>query len=292
MQPKKFRGGDMREAMVKVRQAMGEDAMVLSSRAGETENEKWVEIVAATPKDVEEYRRRMASASSTAASRPGSAARIGPFVLALVGPAGAGKTLTAVKLALSHHAFGSGKVGFITLDTYRVGAINELQTYAEIAGIPVEVVYNRKELPGAMQRLRSCETIIVDTPGRVPGAMGVRAPWESLLKEMGAQEIHLVVPAGLRTDVARYLKASFMGLGVTHLLPSKLDQVLGDAGLAELVEQVKLPTRWVADGQEVPADLRPAGTRILSSLGQLQQAGGMDRGGRNLQDQELVVRAG
>ena len=291
MQPKQFRGVDMREAMAKVRKAMGEDAMVLSSRVGEADDGKWVEIIAATPADVEAYRQRMSNASTPASPRP-QAAQLGPFVLAVVGPAGAGKTLTAVKLALSHHAFGGGKVGFITLDTYRVGAVNELQTYAEIAGIPVEVVYNRKELPGAMQRLRSCETIIVDTPGRVPGAMGVTAPWEGLLREINAQEVHLVVPAGLRTDVARYLKASFRGLGVTHILPSKLDQVLGDAGLAELVEQVKLPTRWVADGQEVPADLRPAGTRILSSLGQVSQGMGLDRNGARPQEHELVVRAG
>jgi flagellar biosynthesis protein FlhF len=233
----------------------------------------------------------MARTEGSDRTRPQSP-EIGPFVLALVGPAGAGKTLTAVKLALSHHAFGRGSVGFITLDTYRVGAVNELQTYAEIAGIPVEVVYNRKELPGAMQRLRSCETIIVDTPGRVPGAMGVTAPWESLLKGMGVQEVHLVVPAGLRIDVARYLRASFQGLGVTHILPSKLDQVLGDAGLAELVEQVKLPARWVADGQEVPGDLRPAGTRILSSLGQLPHAPAQGPGRGNPAEQDLVVRVG
>jgi len=290
MQPERFRGRDMREAMVKVRKVMGDDAMVLSTRAGRTDDERWVEIVAATPAEVEEYRKRMARSAESQRSRPDST-HIGPFVLALVGPAGSGKTLTAVKLALSHHAFGQGSVGFVTLDTYKVGAVNELQTYAEIAGIPVEVVYNRKELPGAMQRLRSCETVIVDTPGRVPGAMGVTAPWESLLKGMNAQEVHLVVPAGLRIDVARYLRASFQGLGVTHVLPSKLDQVLGDAGLAELVEQVKLPARWVADGQEVPGDLRPAGTRILSSLGQVAQGPAQSRGSRDQGGEELVVRA-
>lgn len=291
MQPKRFRGRDMREAMAKVRHMMGEEAMVLSTRAGQTEGQKWVEIVVATPGDVVEYRKRMARGEAGPQQRF-QQAQLGPFIMAVVGPAGSGKTLTAIKLALSNHAFGQGKVGFITLDTYRVGAINELQTYAEIAGIPLEVVYNRKELPGAMQRLRACETIIVDTPGRVPGAMGVTATWENLLQEINAEETHLVLPAGLRTDVARYLKASFQGLGVTHLIPSKLDQVLGDAGLAELVERVKLPTRWVADGQDVPGDLRPAGTRILSSLGQMSGGGGVDVGGPALENGELSVRAG
>ncbi len=268
MQPKRFRGRNMREAMLNLRMAMGEGAMVLSSRNETKGSESWVEIVAASPEDVADYKRRM-DGSGARASRAPTAPRIGPFVLALVGPAGAGKTLTAVKLALSHHAFGKGSVGFITLDTYRVGAVNELQTFAEIAGIPMEVVYNRKEIPGAFQRLRSCDAILLDTPGKLPGAMGAPAPWEGLLMEMDPQETHLVLPAGLRPDVARHLGSAFQGLGVTHVLPTKLDQVPCDAGLAELVEQVKLPTRWVGDGQEVPGDLRPAGARLLAALGQL-----------------------
>jgi flagellar biosynthesis protein FlhF len=261
--------------MAKVTHVLGEDAMVLSSQTGATDGKKWVEIVAATARDVEEYRKRMAGPRVGTRTLEG---RIGPRVIALVGPAGAGKTLTAVKLALSNHAFGDGKVGFITLDTYRVGAVNELQTYAEIAGIPMEVVYNRKEISGALQRLRSCDAIIVDTPGRIPGAMGVTSPWEGVLKEINPAEVHLVLPAGLRPDVARYIAASYQGLGATHVLPSKLDQVLGDAGLAELVERVRLPTRWVADGQEVPGDLRPAGARILSALGQPPLTAGEDTG--------------
>ncbi len=266
MQPERFRGGNMREAMVKVREAMGEDAMVLSSRSGSSGAESWVEIVAASPVDVAEYRRRMKNSGGREPMGRGSP-RIGPFILALVGPAGSGKTLTAVKLALSHQAFGRGSVGFITLDTYRVGGVNELQTYAEIAGIPLEVVYSRREIPGALRRLRSCDAIIVDTPGRVPGTPGAAVAWEGLLRELDPQEIHLVLPAGLRIEVARHLASVFRRAGVTHILPAKLDQVPGDAGLAALVEQIKLPARWVADGQEVPGNLRPAGARLLAALG-------------------------
>jgi flagellar biosynthesis protein FlhF len=289
MQPKRFRDSNIGKAMAKVRHVLGEDAMVLSSQTGRTGKARWMEIVAAPASEVEEYFERMSGPKGQTKTLP---ARIGPRVLALVGPAGAGKTLTAVKLALSHCGFGQRKVGFITLDTYRVGAINELQTYAEIAGIPLEVVYNRKEVSGALQRLRSCDAIIVDTPGRVPGAMGVSAPWEGLLREINAEEVHLVIPAGLRTDVAGYIKASFQGLGVTHVLPSKVDQLVGDVGLADLVEQVSLPTRWVADGQEVPGDLRPAGARLLSALGQSARGELADTEALRWGDSELEVRVG
>jgi flagellar biosynthesis protein FlhF len=255
----------MREAMLKLREAMGEDAMVLSSRSGNTEGEPWAEIAAAPAAEVEAYRQSLVSGGSGAMKT--GPLRVGPVIIALVGPAGAGKTLTAVKLALSKHALGGRKVGFITLDTYRVGGVDEIQTYAELAGFPLEVVYNRREILSAVQRLRECQAVIVDTPGRAPEAMGRMGPWEDMLRGLRAEEIHLVVPAGLRVELARHVRDSFADLGVTHVLPSKLDQVPGDAGLAELVEAVGLPSRWVTDGQEVPGDLRPAGARIFTSMG-------------------------
>jgi flagellar biosynthesis protein FlhF len=67
-------------------------------------------------------------------------------VLALVGPTGAGKTTTLAKLAAHAEAFGGWKVGAITIDTYRVGALEQLQLYAEVAGFPVEVVYDAREV--------------------------------------------------------------------------------------------------------------------------------------------------
>lgn len=280
MQPEQFRGRNVREAMVKVRLALGEDAMILSTRSGREGPHRWAEITAAPGDDVDSYRRRLEGAERRA-DKKRDLDRIGPLVVAVVGPAGAGKSLTAVKLALSHHAFGKGKVGFITLDTYRVGAVEELQTYAEIAGIAQEVVYNRREVGAAYQRLRECDAVIVDTPGRAPGERSQGSTWEDLLREIQPQEVHLVLPAGLRVDVAAHLARSFESLGVTHVLPTKLDEVPADQGLAELVEAVELPARWVADGHEVPGDLRPAGARILSALGRDRTA--MPRDGAELE---------
>jgi flagellar biosynthesis protein FlhF len=274
MQHELFRGRNMREAMAKVRAAMGDEAMILFSRSVEDENGAAAEIAAAPASAVDSF--RIALNWGSPDLQGPDVTRVGPRYIALVGPPGAGKTLTAVKIALSEHGFGGRDVGFITLDTYRVGAVDELQTYAELAGIPLEVVYHRREVDAALQRLRHCRAVLVDTPGRTPDAVGKMGPWEDLLRLINPHEVHLVLPAGLRIDVADSYRRSIRDLGFTHFLPTKLDHVPWDVGLAELVQSLGLPTRWVADGHEVPHDLRPAGPRILTSLGRPAPQGAED----------------
>ena len=93
-----------------------------------------------------------------------------PYRIALVGPTGAGKTTTAAKLAVRRGLFGAGASGLLTLDTYRVGGMEQLATYAELADVPFEVVYDAREIDAAMKRLSSCDVVIIDTPGRSPAS--------------------------------------------------------------------------------------------------------------------------
>ncbi len=267
MQLERFGGRDLSEAMRRVRQALGEDAMVLRTETVRTSGGRLVEIVATSREEVEAFRRRLRDVGDSPWPSPKGEADRSPYVLALVGPGGSGKTLSAVKLALSREALGGESVGILSLDTYRVGAVEELQTYSEVAGLPLEIVYGRRELPGALERLGGCRYVVVDTPGRLPDPGGRPAPWEELLAAVEPREVHLVLPAGLRTEVARGIRQACERTGVTHLLPTKLDLVPGEGGLVEMAETLDLPMRWVADGIAVPSALRAAGPRILAALG-------------------------
>ncbi|MDH5588457.1 MAG: hypothetical protein OEZ65_01455 [Gemmatimonadota bacterium] len=263
MQLEKFRGRELHRVTKDVRKALGDDAMIIRTRSVQSPDGGYVEVLAAKPEAVESFKRRL-DGGRAAAERARNRRRIGPYVVALVGPAGAGKTTSAVKLALHPRGLGSKKVGIISLDTFRVGAIEELQTYAEIANLPLEVVYHPQEVASAFQRMRDVDVIVVDTPGR---GFTEDKGWRRILAAMEPDEVHLVLPAGLRRGVLRSMREKMEGLDVTHVLFSMLDEAGEAFELAEIAELVGLPARWVSDGHDVPADLAPAGHRILASLG-------------------------
>lgn len=257
-----FRGRDLSEAMAQLRARHGDDALILRTRTRRERGEMVVEVVATTSHELESFRARLERAPTRIASAGGGER---PYVVALVGPTGAGKTTSTIKLALHPEAFGGRRVGLITLDTYRVGALEQLQTYAEIANLPLEVVYSAADLPGAMERLKGAEVILVDTPGRGPTSPEAPA-WRNLLRGLRPDEVHLVLPAGVRSEVALWAREHFTLCGPTHTLLTKLDEVPGEVGVAELADELGLPARWVTTGQEVPLDLHAAAPRLIAAL--------------------------
>jgi flagellar biosynthesis protein FlhF len=304
---RRFRGRELAVVSAQARAALGDDAVVLRTSTVRVGQTSMIEIVAASGSDVERFRARLTPgpmpgvAPSTSSFRAnarnpdaqtgdgsslpshrGSSRSLGvtgedaaaprsrPLVIALVGPTGAGKTTTAVKIALHADALGGRKVGFVTLDTYRAGAVAQLETYAGVAGIPFEVVYETRDVAPALARLADCDVVIVDTPGRGPKSAG-DDEWRALLDAFAPDEVHLVMPGTVRADVAEAVRDA-MELGgariaPTHALLTKLDEVPGELGVAELAARLDLPVRWVADGQAIPTDLAAGVPRLLEALG-------------------------
>ncbi len=188
----------------------------------------------------------------------------GPLVIALVGPTGAGKTTTAAKLATHPRVFGNRKVGLLGLDTYRIGAIEQIRTYAAIARLPCEVAYGVDDLDRARQALAGCEVILVDTPGRSPRQRQDREFTEELLRRIAPTEVHLTIPAGTAGHLARAMIKDLRSPRVSHLLVTKCDEAPDEFGLFEMAVDLKLPVRWATDGQDVPFDLRPAAEAVAA----------------------------
>ena len=261
MQLEVFRGKDMRSVVAWVQRSLGEDAMIISTNVLKRADGDVYEVVAAPPNDLEEYRQSLVVGPvSTRIARRGGAE---PYVVALVGPPGAGKTTATMKLALHPRGVMTPRVGIVSLDTYRVGGLEEIQTYGEISGLPVEIVYHPREAAPALERLRHVECVVVDTPGRLDHG----ASWRSVLRELGPDEVHLVMPVSTRIEIAGRMREQLDGVGLTHAFFTKLDEVPGDAGLAALADALELPVRWIGDGHEVPGALAPATSRIVRSLG-------------------------
>jgi len=261
-----FHGTDLRRVFDEAREALGDDAIIIRSHMSRDSGHQRVEVIAARAGDVERLRKQLSPDAPVLQKVVGGRGQFGPYVVALVGPTGAGKTTTAAKLALHPEAFGDKRVGLLTLDTFRVGAIEQMQAFAEIAEMKLEVVYDEREAIGALKRLDDCDVVIVDTPGRGPRSREDSARWQALLKPLSPDEIHLVVPATIRTDVAIALRDAYAPVNPTHMIISKADEAPEDGGLAALAASLDLPSRWMTDGQAIPDDLRTA-RRILTTLG-------------------------
>ena len=259
-----FRARDLSSVARSAEAHFGDDAVVLHTRAIRDGSESMVEVVAAAAADVEAFRTLL----TPELLPPPTTRRNGrPYVIALVGPTGAGKTTTIAKLAANAHAFGTWKVGFLTLDTFRVAALEQIATYAELTGCPLEVAYDAADAVRALAQLADCDVVLIDTPGRSPKAGARDEEWWPMLRALQPDETHLVIPAGIRHDVAAIARQGHEAMRPTHLLLSRLDDVPSDIGAADLAALLALPSRWLTDGLDVPADLKPAPHRILASLG-------------------------
>lgn len=272
-----FRGTDSLRVFEAARVALGDDVMVVRTRSYRDAGQNVFEILATTPADVAAFEQRLEAAPLPLHGRTARRGSSRPLVMALVGPTGAGKTTTIAKLAAHPRAFGGRSVGLLTIDTYRVGAVEQLAIVADLAGLPLEVAYGPGEVEEAIRRLADNEVILIDTPGRSPRAEQLNGEWGALLAEARPDEVHLVMPAVLRGDIAEAVRRSFEAHAPTHLLLTKIDEVPGEVGVADLAAMMELPARWITDGQEIPTDLRPAVPRILASLGVSPETVGASR---------------
>nr|MBO2507453.1 flagellar biosynthesis protein FlhF [Bacillota bacterium] len=206
-----------------------------------------------------------------------AAERLGPGhagpvrTVAFVGPTGSGKTTTLAKLASRAVLLEGRSVALITLDTYRIGAVDQLQTYAEILDVPLYVAYTADDLLQAVERCRSADLVLIDTAGRGPGDAVAIARLRRVLDQVQIDEIHLVMAAGTRVLDAQYLGATYRRLGPNRLLLTKLDETLGLGGILELPAVMGLPVSYFTFGQSVPDDIEPAtpqraAVRIMDAL--------------------------
>ena len=268
MQLRTFSGPDLASVSWAARRALGDDAMIAHSRVVRERGTSRVEVAATTATEVAHFRALLPPERPRAASRATRPTKgVRPLIIALVGPTGAGKTTTLAKLAVNPDAFGNRRVGLLTLDTYRAGAVEQLEAYAAAAALPCESIYDPSEIEGALRRLASCDVILVDTPGRGPRSQGDAGTWRAALRQLRPDEVHLCMPASWRLDLATSARESFAPLGITHALVTKLDEVPADAMIARLAAAIELPARWVTDGQDIPTDLRDAAPRMLGALG-------------------------
>ncbi len=181
--------------------------------------------------------------------------RSGPTIIALVGPTGVGKTTTIAKLAANSHLRQHRKVGLITVDTYRIAAVEQLRTYAQIIDIPLEVVPTPGELPAAIDRLRDRDIILIDTAGRSQNDALRVNELKCYLDQAKPHEVHLVLSSTSSQQVVDQVLERFSGLGVNRVIFTKLDEAIGFGVILTSLQKAGTRLSYVTTGQDVPDDI-------------------------------------
>ncbi|MHA6484382.1 flagellar biosynthesis protein FlhF [Paenibacillus sp. strain BS8-2] len=187
-------------------------------------------------------------------------------VLYFVGPTGVGKTTTIAKLAAEYTIKQGRKVGFITSDTYRIAAVDQLRTYANILNVPLEVVFSPMDLPKAYQALSSQELILMDTAGRNFRSELHVSEVNSLLQSNETSETILVVSLTGKTADMVAIAERFQKYGVSKILFTKLDETSAFGAIFNLVMNLELHPTYIASGQNVPDDVAKFDSRSYLSL--------------------------
>jgi len=188
-------------------------------------------------------------------------------IMMFVGPTGVGKTTTIAKLA-ARYAYKLGtnyKVGIITLDSFRVGAVEQLKAYTNIMRLPLEVVKRPEELSEAIERLKDCHYILIDTAGGSQYDMDkieLINQYQQHLTETPIEKM-LVLPANVKTTDLYEIYNSYSTLHIHNLIFTKLDETISYGNLISFAHKTKKSICYVSVGQNVPDDLHEANSNYL-----------------------------
>ncbi len=203
------------------------------------------------------------AAAFTIAPPPSAVAR---RTVVLVGPTGVGKTTTIAKLAALDKLTRGRALGLVSADTYRIGAMEQLRTFAGIADIPMEVAYEPADIPGVLETFRDRDVVYVDTVGRSQRGAQDLTDLLEFIEAVEPDEVHLVLSAATGFRTQREVVERFRVLGPNRLLFTKLDETATPGTLARIAADTGLPVAWVTTGQTVPDDIVPADADLLAGM--------------------------
>ena len=181
-----------------------------------------------------------------------------PLVVAFVGPTGSGKTTTLAKLAAHCCLSKNKKISIITADTYRIAAIEQIRTFAEIVKVGLQVVFSPDEVGAALAECEGSDVVFVDTAGRSQRNKEHMEELRVLLETLRPDETHLVLSATTKDSALSEMVRNYSSLKANRLLFTKLDETAKLGNIFNAVSEAGIPVSYFTTGQSVPDDIELA----------------------------------
>lgn len=187
--------------------------------------------------------------------------------IVLIGPTGVGKTTTIAKLAGRLSLIEKKKVGLVTVDTYRIGAVEQLKTYAEIMNIPFEVVITMKEMEKAIENMKDCDVVLIDTTGRSSKNKMQISELRAFVSKAKAESVNVVISATTKNKDIKIILDGYSTLNYDKIIITKLDETTNYGTIYNILRRANKPLRFVTVGQNVPDDIKyPNEDEILNLI--------------------------
>jgi flagellar biosynthesis protein FlhF len=180
-------------------------------------------------------------------------------IISFIGPTGVGKTTTMAKIAAHFAVDKNRNVGLITADTYRIAAVEQLQTYSKIIDIPFAVCYSSSRLEEMITgQFRNCDLILIDTPGSSWKDQLQLGRLKGYVDHSFVDEVHLLLSLNTKSSDLRSIVSKFSELEPDSALLTKLDETSSYGDIINIKENYNLPLSYLTFGQDVPEDLEAA----------------------------------
>lgn len=190
----------------------------------------------------------------------------GQKVISIVGPTGVGKTTCIAKLAVISKILHNLNIGLISIDTYRLGALDQLKIFSEISNIDFLVAYEPKDIPKFMKKFKDKDIVFIDTVGRSQNNTKLLQSINQFLKTVKIDETYLVLNSTSDYKIMLDVAKKFKVLNYNGLIFSKLDEAVTFGNLLNLVEEIKVPIKYLTNGQVIPDDIIAADNEFIANM--------------------------
>lgn len=189
-----------------------------------------------------------------------------PHIAAFVGPTGVGKTTTIAKLAADLSIKRKKRVGLISIDSYRIGAFEQLKAYAAIMGLLCIAAFNQEDFIRAINKMSNMDIILIDTAGHSHSDTARMKEFSDVIRGEFKISVHLVLSVTTGFLDMREAVNSFSRLNPETYVFTKIDETKRCGKIFDQINDLQLPVSIITNGQRVPEDLIIPDTRDLLSI--------------------------